>query len=512
MNLPELTQVALLGTERQGISIPAAATSLGRLQSQIDVNQRERALLSLAALSGLHERIGSLPARDQAPLPQPCPVEQRKRANERTGSLLLRLLAGEFAELLPEWLALAARADLLAPPEALPGLLNLGASKSEFRETVLPVLGERGRWLATQNPEWAWVSGAAGESEDVWHVGERPARLLFLQRLRRTNPARARELLAGTWQAETPEDRAAFLAAFEAGLTLDDELLLESALDDKRKEVRKAAAALLARLPGSALVKRMLERVKPLLKFVPAEAGSLVKLKKGKPAVIEVTLPAECDKAMQRDGIEPKPPPSMGEKASWLIQMLEVVPLSVWTVEWGIQHAGIMAASNASDWKGEFLLAWLRAAIRQKDSGWAEELFGVTFESRQFNQMGNLLSVMPPASREARLSEMLASSDSKVREFQGYLVANAKSQWSASFSGTVLLWLKRLAAEKSSDWQLRSQLKDFAACLDPSALTEALNGWPAESEGWAFWSKGVEEFLAVTQFRADLRAAFEAEP
>ena len=166
----------------------------------------------------------------------------------------------------------------------------------------MPLLGERGRWLAAQNPEWSWVTGTSGEGDNVWETGDRAARLAYLRKVRETQPGRARELLISTWKVEPAEDRAAFIAVLETGLSQDDEAFLEAALDDKRKEVRRKAAALLARIPGSALVTRMTERTLPLLRFTSPESGGVMKLKKSKPAALEVTLPAECDKAMQRDG------------------------------------------------------------------------------------------------------------------------------------------------------------------------------------------------------------------
>ena len=57
-----------------------------------------------------------------------------------------------------------------------------------------------------------------------------------------------------------------------------------------------------------------------------------------------------------------------GEKAWWLIQMLESVPLALWSREWKAAPAEILAASQAGDWKKEFFEAWTRAAIRQKCS------------------------------------------------------------------------------------------------------------------------------------------------
>lgn len=109
MKFSEMTQIALLGTERQSLPGMKGTTALEQLQAQLDVNQRERTLLSLAALSGLHERIGGLPVRDTAPLPVPCGEEKKPRINTRAASLILRLLSGEFEDLLPEFLKLTAR-------------------------------------------------------------------------------------------------------------------------------------------------------------------------------------------------------------------------------------------------------------------------------------------------------------------------------------------------------------------------------------------------------------------
>ncbi|MDB6068040.1 MAG: hypothetical protein JWR26_4248 [Pedosphaera sp.] len=168
MNFAELTQTALLGTERQPLSPPTGNRPLDAVQAQLDLNSREEALLASAALSGLHERIGTLPARDLGPAPEPCAAEGLPRMNARGGSLLLRLLGGEHVGLLLECLALAAQARQLALPEALPSLLNLASEKLELREAILPILGERGRWLALQNAQWASLGAIVNEDENIW--------------------------------------------------------------------------------------------------------------------------------------------------------------------------------------------------------------------------------------------------------------------------------------------------------------------------------------------------------
>lgn len=508
MKFSELVEMALLGTERKSFSVAPGDPHLTRLLAQIDLNRREDAFLSAAAVIGLHEEIGRLPGLDQAPAPAPCEPEARPYMSARAGSLLLQLLGGEYPELMLECLALAAGAGWLALPEALPGLLSLGLAKAEWREAILPLLGKRGRWLAEQNMEWSWAVGASEADEQVWEVGDGAARLLFLHRLRHTDPARARQSLALTWQEESPEDRGRFIAALETGLSVDDEPFLEAALDDKRKEVRKIAAALSARLPGSSLVSRMIERVGPLLKFVAGQSGSLIKLQKAKPAGLEIILPAECDKSMQRDGLEPKPPSGFGEKIWWLVQMLEIVPLTHWTATWNISPVEIIEASLQGEWKKEMFEAWTRAAIRQKNVEWAEPLFSITVTANRIDKFEGLLAALPARQRERRVSALLESEEARILELQGTLVAQCPSDWSLEFSRAVLAWMRKTTGKASSDWQLRNFFKQFAASLAVATLDEASRGWPTDSADWEFWAKGVDEFLAPIQFRSHLHAAF----
>ena len=162
------------------------------------------------------------------------------------------MLDGGFRAVLSEWLGLVADAGRLVPPARLPGLLAAASAGAALRPATVEVTGERGRWLGGLNPAWAWAAGGADPNDtETWTTGSSAARRLLLGRLRATDPAAARDLLQSTWATETPEDRAAFVAVLATGLSVDDEPFLEAALDDRRKEVRQNAAALLWRLPES---------------------------------------------------------------------------------------------------------------------------------------------------------------------------------------------------------------------------------------------------------------------
>lgn len=508
MNFADLTQAALLGSERQSIQKTKDNGSLEVLMAQLDENQREHALLSSAVLVGLHERIGSLPTSDHAPAPESCAHEDLPFVSDRAGSLLWSLFTNECKVLLPEFLELAVRSKQLVFPEALPALLNWGSNEVELRDQILPVIGKRGHWLAQQNPKWGWVGSEEKEDESIWLVGEVMSRFAFLRRLRQIKPSRARELLVSTWKEETSDDKVRFLSVLKIRLSLEDEPFLETALDDKRKEVRRIAGGLLGNLPESPFTKRMIDRAKPLLKYYSGETGSLIKLKKGKASRIEMSLPSDCDKSMQRDGVEVKPLQGFGEKGWWVVQMLEVVPLSIWTTEWQTTPAKIITASLTGEWTKELFESWTRAAVYQTNAEWAEALFTLSIDGKRFDKFEGLLSVMSTDKRELRISELLKANRADTKDLHGALIAQCRHPWTLEFSRSIIAWLKCTSKDVSSDWQLRNQFKDFAPWLNPLALKEAVDGWPTDSKGWEFWSKGVDEFLALVQLRVNLHGAF----
>jgi len=157
----EITNTALIGCERKPLSIQSpgqpgnglSADKLGALLSQLDQNDREGALLGAAAAVSLYERAGSLPSKGAWPLPEACEVDAMPRCGERAAIHLSMILGGEYPELLPEWLTQVAATGKRAPEELLPPLLELGRMRQDLRQSILPVLGARGRWLAAQSPQ-----------------------------------------------------------------------------------------------------------------------------------------------------------------------------------------------------------------------------------------------------------------------------------------------------------------------------------------------------------------------
>jgi hypothetical protein len=311
---------------------------------------------------------------------------------------------------LPEWFSLvAARGERMAD-EALVDVLDLGKRRSDLRPAILSVLGRRGRWLAGRNGDWGYVGGEAehGDPETAWQTGKKTERLVALRGLRANDPDRARALLGSTFSTEPPDDRAAFLEAFETGLGPGDEPFLEAALDDRAKSVRRVAADLLGRLPGSALCQRMIGRATPLVAWEGPKRPGHGRLKLG------AALPEACPPDWVRDGIEPKLTPlakdlKLGERAWWLAQLLAAVPPAHWSSTSSQTPEALIEAAAGGEWADAIGFGWAHAAASHQDPEWSSALLRHRHkEARRVDGLAaRLMAPLPADRREALLLEHL---------------------------------------------------------------------------------------------------------
>ena len=280
------------------------------------------------------------------------------------------------------WLRLGAARGCRVDERLLPELLEYGRTQLSQRGAVLAVLGARGRWLAAEQPAWRWVLAGA-PAPGAWDTGTRAERLGFFAALRRTDPQAARELVGRSYAQEPPEDRAELVARFAVGLSMADEPFLEASLDDRRKEVRLAAARVLVCLPASRLVERMAARARPLVD------------RRG-----HVVLPEAPDASGLRDGLETTPPRGEGPRAFYLRQILAAAPLAAWG-----PPAAALSSLAKSEWREVVILGWALATARQREAAWAEALLGVTL------QVPELVRIVAPERREAVVLSVLGRAE-----------------------------------------------------------------------------------------------------
>jgi hypothetical protein len=414
-----LVRAALLGTERQPEPADAATgdPALDGAVAALADGRAEARLLGTAVVLDAWRRAGQRAGRSPATTPGPAPEAAERVCSPLAARVLREVLAGTSAPLLAEWMRLAHAGGVTAPPELLPGLLHWAAPHAAVRDDVARALGARGRWLAAQNPAWSFAAEVPADPAAGWETGSAEERVRILRKVRETDPAAGLALVQSTWKSDPARDRAGFVEALATGLSMDDEPFLESALDDRSKQVREASARLLSALPGSRLVARMVERLTPLLR--PSGPPGLLARLAGGSARIHVELPAACDAAMQRDGIAPQLP-GAGERAWWLRQMLAAVPPSTWSARWEMDAATCLAAARASEEASLLLSAWTTAAVRSRDAAWAEALLRAGAGADE----APVAELLPPEQLEPLALERLRPLDvERLRPAQNGLVS-----------------------------------------------------------------------------------------
>jgi hypothetical protein len=503
----DILATAVVGTEQRELNLAARDDELGQLLAQISNTDREGSLLSTAAVVALYRSAGVAPLSDSQPAPEACLPDEAKRASAASGQHLALMLDGQFREMLPEWLAAMNKARLRVPEEQLPALLDHGLSEPSLRKMITSVLGQRGEWLAAQNPDWRYAT-RRGEQE-LWETGSREERLLLLADLRSADPAKARDLLATTWAQESAKDRAVFLEKFAAGLTTPDEPFLNDALHDRSVEVRRVARKLLAGLPTSEFSRRLQQLVKPVMNFKKPLIGK---------ARLEVSLPNDDPIAwLTANNVEIDSPTqtatgSFGPKAWYLKEVISLVPITHWSKTWAKSPLEIVKAADESEWHESFILGFVTAVQRDRDPDWIEALVAFTASDPKQAPLLELVPYLPAARLEALSLRALNSQSSGLSDGHPafHLLLAHRSAWSDQLSRLVVKSIKTRIAkghDNTVDWQTKSTLKQFARYVSPALYDELAAGWPAESEAWPNWAKGVDAFLSLLAFRRDMHRA-----
>ncbi|MGP3981977.1 DUF5691 domain-containing protein [Streptomyces sp. KR80] len=548
----ELVTAALLGTERR---VPLL-TTLGR--------EPARALLDAAAVSAVRRRAGLRPTVAST-RPEVAPQDDRPPLPPAAGRRLETLLANraggpgggrsrgaapDLTELLPQWLTAANRHGYRAPVSLLPALLEAARARTDLRPEALTLAGPRALWLAGLNPDWKFaLRGAARDAalpetdnpdaiRRLWQEGLFAERVALLSAVRRRDPAAALELLGSTWPTERAEDRLMFLDSLRTGLSPADEAFLEQALSDRSRNVRATAAELLSSLPGSALGARM-----------AARAASCVALDRvglnrigldglgvdgvgvgtadpdtahGVPLIV-VKAPHECDAAMQRDGVVPKPPAGRGDRAWWLGQLVEAAALSTWTERFDRVPAEIVTLPVADDWRAELHAAWCRAAVRQRDVAWSRALLGLpatasaaTVGWASLSERAMLLSALPPDERAAWVAEFIAA-HGLPEAFQ--ILGVCAVPWAEPLGRAVVDALDIARDAGSYPWSFSGVMGLAERCLDPAQANrlEVLTAIPDEAEGASpgaggYWAEAFQRLVGTLRLRAAMLRELEGLP
>ncbi len=520
-----LLRAALVGTERPwSLSADVPQDPVAQMLRDALARTAPDApglLLRLAGAYGICQRAGwTAPVAPRPPVAPALP-ESRVLANAAWSQLLSQALALGPQRLQHQVLAGMDHSVLRAPPAVLPTLLQAGRQNLALRERMLPVLGERGRWLAQQNSEWSYAFGVQeqADSQTQWAHGSLEQRCAVLRSQRAISPAAARERLQADWDTLGAKDRGALLATLQTGLCADDEAFLTAQLKDRAQEVRARAADLLAALPGSDYSQRMVARLTPLLTHSAPERGVVGRLLgrvlPGADTPWSVDAPEAADAHWKSDQLEAERPKyeTLGERAWWLFQLASRCPLSWWCSHTGLEPAGLVALAQASDWTEALLRGWRHALARQGDAAWALALLQASIDARWDGRTA-ALDRLSPAQREAFLLSQL-DDGAKMHEVAASCLDGCAAH--AHLGPTVSQRLASLLRQRIdagalvNDYALRNQLPEWACVLHPSALP-LLADLPRSAEETASLSDCLTLLAHVVHSRRQLYSLLDEKP
>ncbi|TYZ05901.1 hypothetical protein FY528_20340 [Hymenobacter lutimineralis] len=461
-----LQRLGLLGTRQSPGELPQVP---GFTLPEATSDYREKQALLTAGVLSVIRKAGYQPATSQKPAEAVAAPETQDALGTNGTQLLQQLLEGQYPELLPEFLAALAENQRRVPHQLLVQLLEHARTRSQLHRAAAAVLGQRGAWLASQNPAWQALLAASEQAteETAWETGTIGQRALFLEALRRREPAHARELLAPVLPQEPAKHQAQLLAMLQEGLSIDDEPLLTQYLAAKSKEVRQTVLPLLVRLPDSTLTEGHWQRAEPLVQL----KRNLLSKK------LLVELPAtDWDKTWLLDGIEQKDSRFPGEKAALLGQLLALIPPRRWSEHWNLSPSKSLDLAAGTEWAALLLTAWAEAAVLHQDPAWAEALLEWFYERTRKQLLvlptASLARLLPPA----RLTELVLPLISATPHFHSEvrwlpLLLLVPAPWPERLTRRVVEVLRTAFSKPAELYRIQyaaSQLLEYMARVVPA--------------------------------------------
>ncbi len=504
----ELSKIALLGTDRTAIS-PALKKALAELGVDSEMDSAQLVLKGAAILQA-QKRAATIAEKWSAPIPaMPAGAEENHCSSKSTRHLEM-ILDGPHKEAFNEFIDWINVYHKTLTPRFIPVILERALDDGELRNTILPLIGPRGKWLAQQNPKWAMLFSET--NLDDWEAADLDTRIVIFEQARSNDPQKALELLEKEWGSLKPKHKIAFLQKMITGLNEADEAFLENCLYESRKEIRQLASNLLSRLPHSQLNQRMWERLQLFIEF---KKGTFAK---EKPII---TLPDSIDETMIRDGIDPRHQwKSGGLKASRLGQMITLMPPSRWEREYEKSPEELITIFLRSEWAVLFLQAFSQAAILHDDKKWMQALLTAWIKNNanpvwyEFNPEPILKAIDAGTFNEVCLLALKVDADFASEEGPLFiLIRSSKNIWSADLSknliGRFQKWMAKQESTHWGSWHYKTVLKKASYHCSTEVHEALRKNWPTEAVVWSAWQREIELFLSTLQFRAEMKRELE---
>jgi hypothetical protein len=243
----------------------------------------------------------------------------------------------------------------------------------------------------------------------------------------------------------------------------------------------------------------MVARVDPLIQMGTSRG-------KEKAGVLEVTLPATCDEAMKRDGIDIKPVSGVGygERQFWLLQMLSLVPPGHWSAKFAMTPGNLLLAIP-KEYRDLLLSAWRAAAEASHDADWADALIRHVSTEKEAYLDRNLLALLPVLRRHDLAYDLMTKPDCSSHTLRA-LASNGPLDVRCARRMMEIISDRAAKSDNTRDYTLASLFAPLSQAVPPTLLSEFEAAWPAER--FTFESKSYDQFFKTLTLRQQMHKEF----
>lgn len=330
----QLVKQCILGTGQQSGGLPV--TDDPQLTASLDglvELSPEQQLLAATSIISSYRQSGLSPWQTvDAKHPQSA-REALPYCSVNVDNILRNFLLEKDLKLITQAFTLIVQAGQIIKPALLPDMLTLAALNKSIRPTLLQCMGERGKWLSVQNPDWRRLQYVETTN---WQDARGEQRQLMLHQARAENPAQVRLVLESIWSTEPAKERLLLIEGLQTNLGPDDLRFLRNGEKDRSMPVREEAALYRLQLGDEQLEQSLLAGLEQLID------GSTV------------SLPGEFAPHWAKFGISEKPGQyangkKLGQKAGWLYQCLKLISPTGLAKQANCSIAALVDSITASD-------------------------------------------------------------------------------------------------------------------------------------------------------------------
>ncbi len=489
-----IVHTALLGTDKRQLKkedFPQELAETIELINQLPTDKEDQ-FLNIASVAVNYRKCGVQPLNKSLVISK-AEAEDSAYCSTLAHRILNDIIAAESIPLLNLWLELCLKNNQIVLPEWIPVLLDFGVRHKQLQSLLLAVTGKRGKWLMQFNE--AWKVEVKSTDEAIWQTGTLNERKGYLQKLRTTEPARARESLQQAWAAENANTKAELLKLLATNIGDEDVPWLEQLVNEKSQKVKDEALRLLKLCPASSIVQKYWDIVKQSI-HIKKERGILGI---GSKTVLEIELVTNIDESVFKSGIEKiTSQKNVSDNDFILYQLIAAVPPVFFETHYKLDKKEIVDLFLHSKKGKQFLSGFGRAAITFKDADWLRVVTPVS-DNQLYPEAFELLS---KEETEKYALQFLSKAENAhvVLDNLTYF----QHEWSLAFTRAIL---KQTVKNQYSF--SRAFYNQYIVSI-PAAINSELNNYtPDEAYMKNMWSKTSEYITELLTIKSQTLKEFK---